>query len=767
MLLVRLSAALSVCLLFASCTAFQSERQYVAKGNQFLERGKLADAAINFRKALQKNPQSGNAYYGLGRVQILQNLPAEAIQSFIRAHQLLKGREDIVATFADLCIELSARAPGSNRQLYEQLRALQQDSGADPKLSYQSARLEGYLALADHAPLRALEAFRRAESIRPDQPEILFSLSQSLLQNGQGKEAEAGLQKLVAKHPDFSAAYDGLYVYYLAESRLEDAEQTLKAKAAAFPRSADYLLQLSGHCWQFNKRQDAQHILDQMLSQRNLFPNAPLLVGRFYGDHLDWDNAIRVLREGERSSPKDPYAYKRSIAEAFIAQRRYEDAKVELDQILAASPTDYEIRLKRADVLLQSGNSAYLQPAISEYQALAAEKPKNSAVKYALGIAYLRQKNLDAAVSNLKMAVQQYAPYVPPRIALAEISLSRGQFLEALQYADEALGYDARSIPARQLRAVALMGLRRFPEARHEIGGLLKERPDDPQALLDRAILDMAEKRFSVAEAELRQIYRPGQADLRPMAALVDLLLTLHQTGAAQQIVDRELRASGNSPAVRKTWAEALRRHGMLDSAIREYSGLASSTDQAEPLLQLAEIYNGTGQQSEALNAAEKAAARQPDDAKTHLYTGYMLEKVGKLQEAERAYRQALKIRPTDALLMNNLASVLAAQGQNLDEAKKLIEDALKQNPAAPEFRDTLASVYAKKRMYDSSVQILNGLVKQHPNEISFRIHLASTLLEKGDRAAAEFEVANIRKGTIPKEFEASLNLLSTRLRAQ
>jgi len=248
------------------------------------------------------------------------------------------------------------------------------------------------------------------------------------------------------------------------------------------------------------------------------------------------------------------------------------------------------------------------------------------------------------------------------------------------------------------------------------------------------------------------------------MAALVDLLLTLHQTGAAQQIVDRELSASGNSPAVRQTWAEALHRHGMLDAAVREYSELASSTNHAEPLLQLADIYNRMGREPEALNAAQNAAIRRPDDAKTLLYAGYMLEKAGKLQEAERAYRQALRTKPVDAVLMNNLAAVLVTQGRDLDEAKTLIEDALKQNPGASDFRDTLASVYAKKRLYDSSIQILNGLVRQYPKDITFRVHLASTLLDKGDREAAAHEVANLRKDTVPKELEATVNLLSARL---
>jgi len=74
-----------------------------------------------------------------------------------------------------------------------------------------------------------------------------------------------------------------------------------------------------------------------------------------------------------------------------------------------------------------------------------------------------------------------------------------------------------------------------------------------------------------------------------------------------------------------------------------------------------------------------------------------MLEKAGKLEEAERVYRRALRIQSDDALLMNNLASVLAAQGRNLDEAKKLIEDALQRNPSAPDFRDPTASVHASR----------------------------------------------------------------------
>ena len=54
-----------VCLLAAGCG--RSVSYYVATGAKQYDAGRYDDAVINYRKALQKNSSSADAYYGLGR----------------------------------------------------------------------------------------------------------------------------------------------------------------------------------------------------------------------------------------------------------------------------------------------------------------------------------------------------------------------------------------------------------------------------------------------------------------------------------------------------------------------------------------------------------------------------------------------------------------------------------------------------------------------------------------------------------------------------
>jgi len=104
--------------LAASCS--RGTEYYISTGNRFFTAGKLDDASLNYRKAIQKDPQSGEALYRLGLAQMKQQKYTEAFSSFANALPLLPGRQDVRIQFGDLCLNLYRGAASPPRALYDQ-----------------------------------------------------------------------------------------------------------------------------------------------------------------------------------------------------------------------------------------------------------------------------------------------------------------------------------------------------------------------------------------------------------------------------------------------------------------------------------------------------------------------------------------------------------------------------------------------------------------------------------------------------------------------
>src|SRR5271157_2592460 len=96
------------CLLLAascvlmSCSA--TKENYVERGDRLRAAGHPADAAINYRKAIQKDPAYGLAYYRLGLLQLSQKDPAGAYRSLTTANSHLRGNPDVKVALADLTL---------------------------------------------------------------------------------------------------------------------------------------------------------------------------------------------------------------------------------------------------------------------------------------------------------------------------------------------------------------------------------------------------------------------------------------------------------------------------------------------------------------------------------------------------------------------------------------------------------------------------------------------------------------------------------------
>ena len=90
---------LTALIVFTGCG--RSPSYYLAKGQELFAKQNYSEAALNYRKAIQRDARFGEAYYQLGLTELHLNKGREAYQDLSRAAALLPGRDDVKVTLAD------------------------------------------------------------------------------------------------------------------------------------------------------------------------------------------------------------------------------------------------------------------------------------------------------------------------------------------------------------------------------------------------------------------------------------------------------------------------------------------------------------------------------------------------------------------------------------------------------------------------------------------------------------------------------------------
>ena len=120
------------------------------------------------------------------------------------------------------------------------------------------------------------------------------------------------------------------------------------------------------------------------------------------------------------------------------------------------------------------------------------------------------------------------------------------------------------------------MNSSRADEARVVLTDLLKEAPNSPIAKLAMARLDLIQKHFPEAEKQFAELYKAGQPDFRPLDGLVATYVAENQPAKALALVEKELAALPDKPALMARLAELNVRAGKYAAARDSYQRLLS-----------------------------------------------------------------------------------------------------------------------------------------------------------------------------------------------
>jgi len=497
--------------------------------------------------------------------------------------------------------------------------------------------------------------------------------------------------------------------------------------------------------------------LQRLLDNPKDYEHPHALVGDFYLGQRDVAAAMNEYNEGVKSDTKDKALYQKRIVNTLILEGKKDEAKATLGELAKSQPKDDEVQLAQATMWIEGGKPADVDAAINKLKPLVEKKPGDANRHFRLGQAYVLKGRGQDAEGEWKAAIKNDANLLPPRIALAELSLQTGHFPNALTYCDEILSRDPKNAGARFLKALALVNSSRADEGRQVLDGLLKDNPNSLIAKLAKAQLDLIQKHLPDAEKQFADLYKPGQPDLRALDGLLKTYMAENQPAKAIALVDKELAGSPGKPEFVARLAELNARSGKLAAARDSYRQLLAKDPNSPSLIRrVGEISSLMGDRESAIQSFRKAAEIDPKDLRSLVELGSLLLANGKKQEALDVYRKTLALSPDQPAILNNVAYLIADLNGDSNEALQLARKGLLKVPNDPHLTDTLGFIYMKQHLTDSAVQTFRSVVKQAPENATYRLHYANALLVEGDKpnAILQLEAAKLQNPTKDEESE-------------
>ena len=751
-------------LLLIGCS--HSAKSYLESGKKYFDSGKYEDAIILYKKAIQKEPKSGEAYYRMALADLKLGKIPDAYQALSAASSLSTDNVEIQSVFADFCFEIYLLDPRHPKGLYDKVSKLSQDLLEKNKSSYDGLRLKGYLAMADRKPTEAIDVLRQADQLKPMQPQVVFPLAKALILVDQKAAAEKMALAFLQKTKTFGPMYDVLFSLYAGSGRMAEAENILKAKVDNNPKQAGYVINLAAFYQSQKRPEDMKRTLQRLIDHPNDYPHPHALVGDFYLALRDVPAALGEYNQGINSDPKDKVVYQKRIVNTLLLEGKKDEAKATVAELAKSNPQDEEVQLVQATMWIEGRKPAEIDAAIKVLKPLAEKKPGDANRRYRLGQAYQLKGRTQDAEAEWRAAANDDRAFVPARLALAELTLQTGRYQASIEFCNDILARNASNKGARFVRALAMVNNSQQDDARRELTELLREDPNSLIAKLAMARLDLMQKNYPEAEKQLKEIYKVGQPDLRPLDGLLSVYASQGQMPKALALLDNELAAAPDRPDLLARHAEILVRLGKYSEGRDEFQRLLAKDGNSPQLKRrIGEISVLMGDKEQAVSSFRKALELDPKDLRGQVELGSLLLSAGKKQEALVVFRRALALSPDQPAILNNVAYLIADTGGDPKEALELARKGLEKIPSHndPHLNDTIGFIYWKQHLNDSALQTFRAVVQKNPDNATYRLHWAKALLTQGDKAAAkiQLEAALLRNPAKDEESEIK-SLLAT-----
>ena len=243
--------------------------------------------------------------------------------------------------------------------------------------------------------------------------------------------------------------------------------------------------------------------------------------------------------------------------------------------------------------------------------------------------------------------------------------------------------------------ARALVGEKRYDEARQHFNQLLQGFPDNPDVVYPVALLALQQNDLAVAETQFNHLLTLDIPD--KSIAYYYLAQIAEEKGKLDEALGLYAKVESGDQMIqaRMRSAQILAGQGKLDEARKLLSEASTGSEEQSIQFAIAEaaLLRKAKQPQAAFDLLDARLENLPDNAELLYETALLAERLDQLEIMERRLRRLIELQPEHGQAYNALGYSFADRGIRLPEARELIDKALALMPNDTFILDSLGWV--------------------------------------------------------------------------